>query len=51
MNYLGLFELDPQRNRVHKRIDIDRYFPLRFVPAIDLVENTGDRFDDKCTAS
>ncbi len=50
MNYLGIFELDPENNRVHKRIDIDRYFPLRFVPAIDLVATGADPYDNKCTA-
>jgi len=51
MNYMGVFELDPENGRVHRKIDLDRYFPLRFVPSIDLVERSGDEFDDKCIAA
>lgn len=51
MNYLGIFELDPANNRVHKRMDVDRYFPLRFVPSIDLVEQNNDEYDSKCISA
>ena len=47
MNYMGIFDLDPGGG-VSMKIDVDRYFPLRFVPAIDLVEKNGDRFTQKC---
>lgn len=47
-NYLGIFDMDPDRGGSEGRFDLEQFFPLRFVPNIALVEEPGDRFDDKC---
>ncbi|WP_306120851.1 MULTISPECIES: hypothetical protein [unclassified Roseitalea] len=50
LNYLGIFEMDPENGNVQRRIDIDRYFPVRYVPNVPLIEAPGDLFDSKCTS-
>lgn len=47
-NYLGIFDLNPRDNRNDGLFRVDQYFPLRYVPNVDLVEETGDQFDTKC---
>ncbi|MEM1376149.1 MAG: TadE/TadG family type IV pilus assembly protein [Pseudomonadota bacterium] len=51
INYLGVFDYAPNnQNQTHKQMPINRYFPLRFVPALNLVEDAtnGDEFTEKC---
>ena len=47
-NYLGIFDMNPDKPRTDRKFDMKQFFPLRFVPNISLVEEPGDRFDDKC---
>jgi len=47
-NYLGIFDLNPRENRDDGLFRVNQYFPLRYVPSIDLVEETGDLFSNKC---
>lgn len=47
-NYLGIFDMNPDSGRTDGMFDMQQFFPLRFVPNITLVEEPGDRFDDKC---
>lgn len=47
-NYLGIFDMHPAANRDDGLFRVNQYFPLRYVPNIDLVEEPGDQFDYKC---
>ncbi|MEO1749404.1 MAG: hypothetical protein AAFR27_12465, partial [Pseudomonadota bacterium] len=50
INYLGIFDYAPNNNnQVHKQVPINRYFPLRFLPSLNLVETVDDPFTDKCS--
>lgn len=48
LNYLGIFDFDPDSNRADGQFDMQQFFPIRFVPNISLVEEPGDLFDEKC---
>jgi hypothetical protein len=50
INYLGVFDFDPANSAVtHKEIDIERFFPLRYVTYVGLDETTADPLSDKCS--
>jgi hypothetical protein len=40
--------MHPAANRDDGLFRVNQYFPLRYVPNIDLVEEPGDQFDYKC---
>ncbi|MEN0002472.1 MAG: hypothetical protein AAF940_16475, partial [Pseudomonadota bacterium] len=50
INYLGIFDYAPDnQNQVHKNMPINRYFPLRFVPSLNLVATVDDPMTEKCS--
>ncbi len=51
LNYLGVFDYHPSSSKTHKQVQIDRYFPLRFVPAVGLDYSVDDPLTDKCWTS
>ncbi|MEO0543644.1 MAG: hypothetical protein AAFY99_07480 [Pseudomonadota bacterium] len=50
INYLGIFDYSEKENQTHKEVELDKYFPLRFVTALNLVEDSAnnDYFTEKC---
>lgn len=48
LNYLGVFDFHPSADKTHKIIDVDRYFPLRFVTNLDLEYSLTDPLSKKC---
>lgn len=48
LNYLGIFDFNPSANETHKIIDVDRYFPLRFVSTLGLKYSFKDPLSQKC---
>ncbi|WP_018688619.1 TadE/TadG family type IV pilus assembly protein [Ahrensia kielensis] len=48
LNYLGVFDFDASSNETHKIIDVERYFPLRFVSNLDLDFSLKDPLSRKC---
>ena len=51
INYLGVFDYQPETNETYLDVTMNSYFPLRFVPNVALVEASGDRYNDKCNVS
>ncbi|MCR9123143.1 MAG: pilus assembly protein [Phyllobacteriaceae bacterium] len=47
-NYLGIFDMNPDPDREDGLMEMDQFFPIRYVPNIDLIEEPGDEFDAKC---
>lgn len=49
INYLGMFDLDPEGEGLHMEKRINRYFPLRYTTALGLDETEEDPMTDKCS--
>lgn len=50
INYLGIFDFDPSNESVtHTQIDIERFFPLRYITALGLDYDVSDPLSDKCS--
>lgn len=47
-NYLGVFDYHPSSNKTHKEIEIDRYFPLRFMTGLNIDFDEDDPLDKRC---
>jgi Flp pilus assembly pilin Flp len=48
-NYLGAFDSSNNNSPVKNRLDMDRYFPMRFVPNLNLIAPAGDPMTAKCS--
>lgn len=51
LNYMGVFDYQPDSGETYLEVEIDSFFPIRFVPNVALIEKPSDRYDEKCNIS